>query len=62
MNNAAIELKSDENEVTDVGISADGAWQRRGFSSHNGTYTVISLKSLKNYSRTSQHSFKTVFC
>jgi len=30
MNEAAGELKTDSDEVADVGISADGSWQRRG--------------------------------
>ena len=29
--------------VADVDISADGSWQKRGFSSLNGFVTIISL-------------------
>ena len=48
MIDAANDLKDGSNDnVADVGISADGAWQRRGYSSLNGTYTVISLKTGK---------------
>ena len=46
MKEAAEELK-DGDEVKDVGISADGSWQRRGFSSLNGTYTALSLQTGK---------------
>ena len=33
---------NNENEIVDVDISGDGSWQRRGFSSLNGTFTAIS--------------------
>ena len=33
----------DEDTVVDVDISADGSWQKRGFSSLNGFITIISL-------------------
>ena len=33
----------DEDTVVDVDISADGSWQKRGFSSLNGVITIISL-------------------
>ena len=48
MMEAAEELKADsEKDVVDVDISADGSWQRRGYSSLNGTYTTMSLKTGK---------------
>ena len=48
MKEAADELKNDSEEtVVDVSVSADGSWQRRGYSSLNGTYTTISLKTGK---------------
>ena len=44
MNEAAEELKENCDEpFVDVGVSADGSWQRRGYSSLNGTYTAMML-------------------
>lgn len=34
-------------DILDVGVSCDGTWQRRGYSSLNGTFTAISLDSGK---------------
>ena len=48
MADAATELK--ENQGTnnpDVSVSCDGTWQRRGFSSLNGSFTAISVDSGK---------------
>lgn len=48
MKDAANELRGDSTEpAVDVGISADGSWQRRGYSSLNGTFTAISIKTGK---------------
>ena len=33
----------DQNGILDIAVSFDGAWQRRGHSSHNGVGTVIDL-------------------
>ena len=45
MSGAALELRETEN--TDVGVSIDGTWQKRGFSSHNGVVTAISIDTGK---------------
>ena len=45
MSDAALELRETEN--TDVGVSIDGTWQKRGFSSHNGVVTAISIDTGK---------------
>ena len=42
---AAVELK--EIEGCDVGVSFDGSWQRRGYSSCNGVGTAISITTRK---------------
>ena len=42
---AAVELK--EVEGCDVGVSFDGSWQRRGYSSCNGVGTAISITTGK---------------
>ena len=47
MNNAAVELKRGKNMVFDIGVSLDGSWQRRGFSSMNGVVTAISIDTGK---------------
>ena len=39
--------KSEENNVTDTGISVDGTWQRRGYSSFNGVVTALSMDNGK---------------
>ena len=33
----------DEQGVLDIGVSYDGSWQKRGYSSHNGMGSVIDL-------------------
>ena len=40
-----LEEEFTENSVVDIAISADGSWQRRGYSSLNGLVTVISVGS-----------------
>ena len=47
MNNAAVELKRGKNMVIDIGVSLDGSWQRRGFSTMNGVVTAISIDTRK---------------
>ena len=38
----------DHNKTIDVGVSGDGSWQWRGYSSLKGTFTTISLDNEKN--------------
>ena len=45
MQDAAKELKSED--ITDVAVPCDGAWQRRGFTSLNGAVACISMGSGK---------------
>lgn len=51
MSDAVDEIKSSVTSVTgittDIGISCDGSWQRRGYSSMNGVVTVISMDNGK---------------
>lgn len=50
MSDAATELKSEVPDLAgpvDIGISADGTWQKRGFSSLNGNVAVIAIDSGK---------------
>ena len=51
MTNAGREIKqikpSSDNGLTQCGVSCDGTWQRRGFSSLNGCVTVISMDTGK---------------
>ena len=46
MSAAAAELRG-ANETADVGVSLDGTWQRKGFTSLNGVITAISIDSGK---------------
>ena len=46
MSNAASKLRGDA-IYADVGVSVDGTWQRKGFSSMNGVVTAISIDSGK---------------
>ena len=44
MNNAVVTLKKFSNvDVLDIGLSVDGTWQRRGFSSLNGVVAALSV-------------------
>ena len=43
---ANINVNDDDIQV-DTGVSVDGSWQRRGFSSLNGVVTVISIEDGK---------------
>ncbi|KAK7002556.1 forkhead box protein k1, partial [Biomphalaria glabrata] len=50
MEKAAREVKekvgiSNEEGITDCGVSVDGTWQRRGHSSHHGVVTAISIET-----------------
>lgn len=52
MEKAAREVKekvgiSNEEGITDCGVSVDGTWQRRGHSSHHGVVTAISIETGK---------------
>ena len=51
MTDACRELKQSKNEdtsiVTDVDVSCDGSWQKRGYSSKNGVVTIISMDTGK---------------
>ena len=44
---AANELHSDDENLCNIGISCDGTWQKRGFSSLLGAVTVISVDTGK---------------
>ena len=46
MENAAKELRL-WTDITNVAVSCDGSWQKRGFASLNGPVTVISLETGK---------------
>ena len=50
MADAVAELRQNcqnEGEILDIGVSCDGTWQRRGFSSLNGVVAALSLDSGK---------------
>ena len=48
MNAAANDLKiSNDGDILDIGVSADGSWQRRGFSSLNGVVVALSIDNSK---------------
>ena len=40
---SAIGVQPDEQDILDIAVSYYGAWQRCGFSSHNGVGVVIDL-------------------
>ena len=43
-NAAANVLKnSNDGDILDIGVSVDGSWQRRGYSSMNGVVAVLSI-------------------
>ena len=46
---AVREIRSEngEDEICDIGVSCDGTWQKRGYSSLNGIVTVISIDTGK---------------
>ena len=47
MNNAVSELKKESTNVVDTGVTVDGTWQRRGYSSMNGVVVAISVDNGK---------------
>lgn len=47
MNAAINDLRKQDDEMIDIGVSVDGTWQRRGFSSLNGVVAAISIDSGK---------------
>ena len=48
MTDAANDLRDhDHNKIIDIGVSGDGSWQLRGYSSLNWTFTTISLDNGK---------------
>ena len=49
MSEAVSELRDKDNldAVLDIGVSVDGTWQKRGFTSINGAVVAISLNSGK---------------
>ena len=47
MSEDAKELGGGGDSPINVGVSVDGSWQRRGFSSLNGVVTAISIDSGK---------------
>nr|KAI8728021.1 A disintegrin and metalloproteinase with thrombospondin motifs 7-like [Biomphalaria glabrata] len=54
MEKAAREVKekvgiSNEEGLTDCGVSVDGTWQRRGHSSHHGVVTAISIETASQH-------------
>lgn len=46
MSSAAAQLRGDS-DTADVGVSVDGTWQRKGFTSMNGVVTAISVDNGK---------------
>ena len=46
-NDLRTNTNTNNNDILDIGVSCDGTWQRRGYSSLNGTFTAISLDSGK---------------
>lgn len=44
---AAKEIKGNSNNIVDTGVSTDGTWQRRGYSSLNGVVTTLSMDNGK---------------
>ena len=46
-NELCMQKDPDNSSVVDVGVSCDGTWQRRGFSSLNGAVAVISIDTGK---------------
>ena len=47
MKDAVVEAKKYTNVVADNGVSVDGTWQRRGYSSLNGVVVAISIDTRK---------------
>ena len=47
MNNAANELMQRSGDLVNVGVTVDGTWQRRGYSSMNGVVVAMSVNNGK---------------
>ena len=47
MQDAANEIKGEEEGTVNTAVSVDGSWQKRGYSSFNGVVTAISMKTGK---------------
>lgn len=47
MTEAAEEIRKDSDAPVKCGVSVDGTWQRRGFSSLNGCVTAVSIDTGK---------------
>ena len=43
MNNAAAELKKGSQGIVGIGVTVDGTWQRRGYTSMNGVVVAMSI-------------------
>ena len=43
MQDACIEIRGESPEVVDTGVTNDGTWQKRGFTSYNGAVISISI-------------------
>ena len=42
MKNDADELQRDSSQIVDIGVTVDGTWQRRGYTSMNGVVVAMS--------------------
>ncbi|VDQ16092.1 unnamed protein product, partial [Trichobilharzia regenti] len=60
MSQAALELK--EAQGSNVTVSCDGTWQRRGFVSKNGVATVLSVNSNKGPSKVVDTHVSSNYC
>ena len=47
MKDAAIEAKKYQEGIGDIGVSVDGTWQKRGYTSLNGVIVAISIHTGK---------------
>ena len=43
----AFKIRESRNDDRECGVSIDVTWEKRGYSSHNGVVTVISLDTQK---------------
>ena len=41
MQDAANEIKGEEEGTVNTAVSVDGSWQKRGYSSFNGVYQIL---------------------
>ena len=51
MSSTAVEVKRGTNTVIRIGVSVDGTWQRRVFSSMNGVGKIIDIAPKSRYCR-----------